>query len=206
MFRRLTNALSFRARLLATLPIRSRLGRQVRELDASGFALISNNCLAGQLYEMAGRPKATPTAGLYFIGDSYGHFLDDLADGKADAWSSIDPGQLTIYGPQNCAMLRTGDEAGIVFLHYPDPKVAARKWNDRFPRLEGRERVVIASLRDGIEERMLNRAKSQYRHLFIAGPAPAPPADEFALDRRWLKQLAQFFDRVLATKRAVTRS
>ena len=205
MFRRLLNAIRYRARLLPTLPIRRRLGQQVRALDDAGFAFISNNCLAGQLYEMAGRPKSTPTAGLYFTGDSYARFLEDISDGHATSWDRIDPDQMTRHHQQHCAMLRTGEASGVVFLHYPEPEVAARKWNSRFPRLAGREKIVIASLRDGIAESMLDRAKTRYRHFYVAGPAPALPADEFVLDRKCLSGLSAFLDDVLAMGREAAR-
>jgi len=196
MFRRLLNAIGYRAKLLATLPIRRRLGRQVRALDGGGFALISNNCLAGQLYEMARLRKATPTAGIYFLGNSFARFLDDLADDETATWAHIEPAQLGVHESQQCPILWTDDGAGIVFLHYPDPTVASRKWNNRFRRLAGRKLVVITSLRDGLDQSMLGRAVRQYQHIFIAGPAPAPPADEFVLDRKWLKQLSFFLDNI----------
>ena len=202
MLRRLLNAIAYRAKLLATLPIRRRLGRQVRQLDDAGFALISNNCLAGQLYEMAGRRKMSPTAGLYFLGDSYPRFLEDLAGGDTAAWARIEAGRLGIHDSQHCPVLCLGEGSEIVFLHYRDPTLAARKWNDRFPRLKGREKVVIASPRDGIDEPMLERSARQYRHFYLAGPAPAPPADEFVLDRGCLSRLSQFLEGVLASRSA----
>jgi len=197
MFRRLINAFVSRAKLLATLPIRRQLGRQVQALDAAGFAFLSNNCLAGQLYDMADRQKSSPTAGLYFVGEAYPRFLEDLANGKSASWSHIEPAKLVVHKSQLCPVLKTGEGSGIVFLHYPNPYVAAQKWNDRFSRLTGRELIVIASLRDGLDRPMLDSAATHFRHMFVAGPALAPPADEFVLDREWLKRLSHFLDNVL---------
>ena len=194
---RLRRAVELRYRRLRTLLIRRRLGRLVARLDTAGYVLVANNCVAGILYETAGLPKRTPTVGMFFRGDAYAAFLDGLADRNLSAWTPIRADELVTDERTGSPVLMRGGKPAVVFLHYHDPAVAAEKWNDRFSRLEGREPIVIASLRDGIEEAMLARAKAHFRHLFVIGPAPAPPADAVILDARLLDRLAAFLDGVL---------
>jgi hypothetical protein len=197
MLKRFFHALRHRWRRLETAPIRRRLGEQVRLLDTRGFVIVSNNCIAGQLYDFGGIRKASPTAGLFFRGHAFPQFLKDLSNGDDRCWSDIAADRLTIDQARQCPVLELGPDAGITFLHYRDAELAAGKWNNRYPRMAGRTKVVIASLRDGIDERMLAEAKACFAHFHVVGPAPAPPADQFVLDRRRLEHLATFFDRVL---------
>lgn len=201
MLKRLLNALRYRWKRLATSRLRHTLGQQVRALDAGGFVLVSSNCLAGQLYEMAALRKASPTAGLFFSGRAFAQFLDAVASGEDQTWSRLGAERLAMDVVKRCPVLTLGPDSAIVFLHYGDPELAVAKWNSRFPRMSWREKIVIASLRDGLDEAMLADAKQHYRHIFIAGPEPTPPADQVVLDRRILARLSDFLGGVLATRR-----
>jgi uncharacterized protein (DUF1919 family) len=194
---RIKGGIFHRARKARTLPIRRRLGKLVRTLDDRGFAIVSNNCVAGQLYEMAAIAKQTPTAGLYFRGSAYPEFLDDLAKNDLSRWFPIDPSTLGIDRESSTPALTRGLESAIVFLHYPDAELAAEKWNSRVGRLRNRKLIVLASLRDGIESSMMDSARTRYDHFHFLSDAPTPPADEAILDKAILRRLARFLERVL---------
>lgn len=179
------------------MTVRRRLSRIVVQLDRHNFVLVANNCVAGLLYEIASLPKKTPTVGMFFRGDAYPSFLDALADNDLSSWAPIHADELLTDEKTNSPVLLREGKPAVVFLHYRDPVVAAEKWNSRFHRLDGRKPIIIASLRDGIEDTMLTRAQTRFRNLFVIGPSPAPPADEVILDVRLLQRLASFLDDVL---------
>lgn len=191
---RIRDAITLRYRRLQTVSTRRRLRRTVARLDAAGYVLVANNCVAGLLYEIAALQKRTPTVGMFFRGDAYATFLDGLAGHDLSAWTPIYADELVTDERSGSPVLMRNGKPAIVFLHYRDPVIAAEKWNSRFHRLDGREPIVIASLRDGIEEAMLARAKIRFRHMFVIGPTPAPPADEVILNARLLHRLATFLE------------
>ncbi|MEG3123110.1 DUF1919 domain-containing protein [Sphingomonas sp. GB1N7] len=191
-------SLSVRANTVMTISVRRRLGNQMIALDQRGFALLANNCVAGLLYELAALPKRTPTVGIFFRDEAFPAFLDDYARGDLTAWTPVNAADLAVDPVSECPMLLHQGKPAIIFLHYRDPQIAARKWNGRFSRLDGRKPIVIASLRDGLEAPMLSRIPSQYDDIFVIGPAPAPPAELVMLNRPLLRRLAKFFDGILA--------
>lgn len=201
MITRLITSLRVRGGRLLTVPIRRRLGRQITALDRQGYALVANNCVAGLLYEMAGLPKRTPTAGLFFRDDAFATFLDALADDGLDAWPPVSADTLGVDPASGRPAIFRAGKPAVVFLHYADPAQAADKWNARLPRLAGRRIVVIASLRDGLEQNMLTHVQRRFAHLFVIGPSPAPPADEVILQLWLLRRLSAFLDEVILDDR-----
>ena len=183
---------------LRTSPLRAEIARQIRVLDASGMSLLSNNCVAGILYEWAGLPKQTPTAGVYFAGPAYEQFLGDLATDCLDRWTSFTPSSLIYKQAQQCWALPGPTGGELVFLHYPDAAVAVEKWSRRLDRLRGRTPLVFTSIRDSIDPESLATVLADFRMTFTVVGSPAPPADELVLDRRVLARFSGYLGDALA--------
>lgn len=196
--RRLLEAFLRRWKWYLTGPIRRRLGRNVLELDRRGYVFISNNCIAGQLYEMADLEKRSPTAGLYFANGAYGEFLEAIATGQLDSWARVTPDKLPIDATFRCPVWNRGANSTVVFLHYTDPLMAAHKWNTRFLRLKDRQPIVIATLRAGLGRDEMNCAKPRFGHFVIMEPSHGIIEND-GLDRTYLRQLNAFLEGVLAT-------
>ena len=183
---------------IRTSSIRRKLAAQMRELDRRNVSIISNNCVAGILYEWAGLPKQTPTAGIYFVGPAYAQFLVDLAANELDHWTRLTPSSLVYKEAQHCWSLPGPAGGELVFLHYPDATVAMDKWRRRLERLRGRTPLIISSVRDSIDPVSLAAVLSQFRLTFTVGGDPAPPADELVLNGRFLRSFSDYLDNVLA--------
>src|SRR4051794_27862153 len=115
MLRRFKSSAHRRLGELRTSGLRARLRTQVRELDARGISIISNNCVAGILYEMAGLPKRSPTAGIYFSDLAYARFLDDLAKSRTEFWTELEPTDLVFNENQHCWALPVEPGGQLVF-------------------------------------------------------------------------------------------
>jgi hypothetical protein len=200
--RRVLESLLIRWKLLETRSIRHRLAILVLQLDRRGFVFISNNCIAGQLYEMAGLEKRSPTAGLFFRNGAYRDFLKDLATGKTASWSHVSPDTLRVDLMLRCPIWDHGADNDIVFLHYPDPSVASRKWNSRFPRMQGRKPIVIATLHGGVNGDQMLEVKPRFEHFAIMETSRSR-IDNDGLDRCYLGRLHLFLEAVLTKVREV---
>jgi uncharacterized protein (DUF1919 family) len=180
-----------------TALLRERLAQQVRALDAGGVSIVSNNCVAGILYEWAGLTKQTPTAGIYFTGPAYAQFLEDVADQQMQRWLELAPAALVYRDAQGCWAFPCPSGGELVFLHYPDPAEAIDKWSRRIARMGGRTPLVITVLRDGILSESVSPALSRFAFAFTVNGDPAPPADELMLNPAFLRAFAHYLDRVL---------
>jgi uncharacterized protein (DUF1919 family) len=178
--------------------IRTQIAAQVAELDRRNISILSNNCVAGILYEWAELPKQTPTAGVYFVGPAYGQFLCDLAADHLDSWTGFTPSSLEYKETQQCWVLPGPTGGELVFLHYAEASVAVEKWTRRLARLAGRTPLVFSSIRDSIDPDSLATVLAQFRMTFTVSGSPAPPADELVLDRRVLARFSSYLDDVLA--------
>jgi uncharacterized protein (DUF1919 family) len=196
MISRLRIAFLYRWKRLASAAVRKRIARNVLELDRRDHVFISNNCIAGQLYEMAGLEKRSPTAGLFFRNGAYYEFLDAIAEGAAGTWSCLTPAMLRFDSALRCPVWDRGPNDALVFLHYADPVVAARKWTTRFPRLKDRKPVVIATLRDGTDRQQMEALRPRFDHFVIMEPSHGL-IDNDGLDRYYLGKLNHFLEAVL---------
>ncbi|HKO70752.1 MAG TPA: DUF1919 domain-containing protein, partial [Bradyrhizobium sp.] len=133
-----------------TASLRRRLTRQVKQLDAMGIVIVSNNCVPGILYEWAELPKQSPTAGLYFSGNAYGRFLNDLASGRLNRWLEFDEASLVYNDDQSCWSYPVAGGGQLVFLHYTSCEEAISKWRRRIERLDGRTLLIVSSIQGGI--------------------------------------------------------
>lgn len=195
---RISTSLRRRTGELRIASIRKRIIAQIGELDRRQISVLSNNCVAGILYEWAGLPKQTPTAGIYFVGPAYAQFLADLAANELDRWTRLIPSSLVYKEAQHCWSLPGPVGGELVFLHYPDATVAMEKWRRRLERLRGRTPLIISSVRDSIDPVSLAAVLSQFRLTFTVDGDPAPPADELVLNGRFLRSFSDYLDNVLA--------
>jgi uncharacterized protein (DUF1919 family) len=194
---RIIAALRRRVGELRTVTLRRRVASQVRELDSSGIAIVSNNCVAGILYKWAALRKQSPTAGLYFSGQAYSEFLDDLGSNRAERWREIDPSTLVYKSDQRCWAFAVTGKGELVFLHYSSPQEATSAWQRRIERLNGRTLLVISSIHGGITRESLEEPLGHFRFTFTVNGDPAPPADELMLKPAFLRAFADYLDCVL---------
>lgn len=192
-------ASSIRRRLgeTRTAPLRKRLRAQMREIDDRGFAVVSNNCIAGILYDLADLPKVSPTAGIYFRDGAFVQFLNDLSNDNPDRWRLV-ANDLVFEAAQSCWAYQAGTAGRLVFLHYPTAEAAASKWTRRLDRLRTRRPIILGSTTDGIELASLRSAQEAFPFALTVAGDPAPPADDLILNAEFLNDLSSFFDRILS--------
>ena len=195
---RIVPSLQRRVGEVHTRSVRRKLVTQLRELDRRNVSIMSNNCVAGILYEWAGLAKQTPTAGVYFVGPAYAQFLQDLSQQQLDRWMDVGPSSLVYKEAQRCWTLPAATGGELVFLHYPDPSIALEKWTRRLGRLHGRRLLIVSSIRDSIDAISLKKVLDVFETTFTVDGDPAPPADELVLDRRFLLPFSDYLDDVLA--------
>jgi uncharacterized protein (DUF1919 family) len=198
MLRRIKSSAHRRFGGLRTASERGQLRDQVRKLDSEGISIVSNNCLAGILYELAELPKQSPTAGLYFWGLAYAQFLEDLAAGSLGRWEEFEAANLERKQSQNCWALPVSGGGELVFLHYPDAADAVTKWRRRIERLRGRTLLLISSTTDGITLDSLRKPLEHFRYTFTVEGEPAPPADDLILNSIFLHDLSDYLSLILA--------
>jgi uncharacterized protein (DUF1919 family) len=198
MLRRFKSSAHRRLGELRTSGLRARLRTQVRELDARGISIISNNCVAGILYEMAGLPKRSPTAGIYFSDLAYARFLDDLAKSRTEFWTELEPTDLVFNENQHCWALPVEPGGQLVFLHYPTAEDAVAKWRRRMDRSRGKTLFVISSILDGISLDSIDDPLKRFPYTFTIDGDPTPPADEIVLIPAFLRDLSSYVDSILS--------
>lgn len=189
------NEMLLRWKLFRTTFIRKDLGNRVRRLDIENHVLISNNCISGQLYEMAGIQKRSPTAGLFFRNGAYARFLHSLANREWQPWASVSRSELTFDQERRCPVWDLGDGDEVVFLHYRDSESAARKWTERFERMMHRRPIIIATMRDGIDPNEIAALKERFEYFVMMQPCSSS-IDNDGVDIRYLSELSGFLGRV----------
>ena len=111
------------------IPIREKLnpllgGARLRKLDNPKFTIISNNCWGGHVYRFFNLPYLSPTVGLYFFGDDYVKFIQNLEyyckcePIMINAEQSHNYEKLKIQGNTKAPIGVLGGDVEIVFLHY----------------------------------------------------------------------------------------
>jgi len=192
---RIRSSLRWRLAKPLSLPLRRKLKIQLRQVDEQGISIVSNNCVAGILYELADLPKRSPTAGIYFAGAAYARFLEDLAQDRLESWARIDPSRLVFKEEQSCWALPVQGGGELVFLHYASPEEAVSKWERRVERMRGRIPFVISSIQGGITLDSVKAALEQIPYSMTVDGDPAPAADELVMDMRFLRDLSVFLGR-----------
>jgi len=97
------------------------------------FTIISNDCVAGRIYESMKLPYLTPTIGLFFYSEDYIKFLKNLEDALHCSLQFIKHSRHWGDTKWPCATI-LGD-VEIHFLHYETEEEAAEKWYRRRQRV-----------------------------------------------------------------------
>lgn len=111
-----------------------------QQLNDTNITIISNNCWGGVAYEGYGIIKQSPTVGCYLFSKDYLKLVNNLSyyienelefisleDSKYKQW-------IIENHNENCPIGRIVD-IEIVFVHYPNAKIAKEKWNRRVKRI-----------------------------------------------------------------------
>lgn len=196
---RILRLLGTRIRLARTALIRKKVRDQMRMLGEHGISIVSNNCVAGNLYELAAIRKETPTAGLWFSNSCFALFLKDLASGAFARWEGITSSNLAYDRERRCWVKRF-DEGEIVFLHYASPELASEKWNKRLERIKGRELIVIAWPQGGLTREMLEGPSRLFRHFLVIGEHGPDPWDEYGFHPAFLRRFSEFAGAILSDR------
>lgn len=114
-------------------------------------SIISNNCLAGFIYQDLNLPYLSPTAGLYFFFPDYIDFISDLKNNlngnlEFHSKSKYDIGNDRIQKhriPYPVATLNGKME--IHFLHYKNATEAETKWRRRIERINLDKLLILGT-------------------------------------------------------------
>lgn len=109
--------------------------RRRKKLNSTHFAIIANNCWAGEVYKYYNLPFTTPFIGLFLYPDCYLRLLEN--------WSKIDLGAIQIQHKSKYhdtersypVGLLDGGNIEVHFLHYHSDEEALAKWTKRSKRL-----------------------------------------------------------------------
>jgi uncharacterized protein (DUF1919 family) len=110
-----------------------------KRLKNKDFSIISNNCLAGNIYRRFRLPYQSPTVGLFFFSPDYLNFLErfdyyleqPLSFTKVSKYAWVNESQKT--KPYPIGLL--GNDLEIHFLHYKTEQEATEKWIRRIQRI-----------------------------------------------------------------------
>lgn len=116
--------------------------------------IISNNCLAGFIYQDLKMPYCTPTIGLYFFFPDYIDFLKDikknvLADIEFVTHSKYEEGNRRLKASKHPYPVGLLDgRMEIHFLHYHSEAEALDKWKRRTERINFDNMIVLGTQLD----------------------------------------------------------
>jgi uncharacterized protein (DUF1919 family) len=146
------------------------------------FSILSSNCLGGEVYRYFALPYRTPTVGLFFFGEDYIRFVEDLPRhltqplsfakrSRYDAINELRARRALTYP----IGLLNGME--IQFLHYESETAAREKWTRRCARVNLGNLFLLYNDMDGFQEEYFTRfEKLDYsRKIFLsARHRPSP--------------------------------
>jgi uncharacterized protein (DUF1919 family) len=136
--------------------------RRVTFLHHRDFSIISSNCLAGEIYRQYALPYRTPTVGLFFFGDDYLRFIEDLPRNLTRSLSFRASSQHEAINEMrsrrnlNYPIGVLGD-LEIQFLHYGSEAEAREKWERRCARVNPDNLFFIYNDLDGFKEEFFSR-------------------------------------------------
>lgn len=133
------------------------------ELSNSEFTIISNNCIAGTIYHDLGLRFDTPTINLFFEGEDYIKFLENLEYYIAKPITAI-------YEKEYNYPIGYIDDIRIHFLHYKSKEEVEEKWNSRKERIHYDNLFVTMVDRDGgARKDLIERfSKLKYKKVFFS--------------------------------------
>ncbi len=148
-----------------------------RKVKNKNFTIISNNCIAGWIYQKLGLPYMTPTIGLFFFSDDYIKFLENF---EYYVKSSLNFTKTSKHPEANEALKvqpypvgLLGDDVEIQFIHFRNEEEAAEKWKRRVERISFDNLFIIYSDRDKFREEFLHRyEKLPFQHKIFFSSKP----------------------------------
>jgi len=195
--------LYIRALYLLSFPLRCALAFLVRAVNNYGYAIISNNCMAGILYEIAGLPKVTVSAGLAFFGSSFSVFLSECFRGALCStnryYKHLNQQDISSEEKLGCVYRSSEwDSEYILFVHYDQPRLIIEKWNRRINRMSLMRPIILCSVRDGIcADQIRKLVPSQRLFMYGSSLVPAPSADRLSISPIYLCRLSLFLITVI---------
>lgn len=147
-------------------------------LQATGFSVISQNCLGGIIYHDLGLPFTSPTIGLAIYGDDFVRFVEHLAE-----YLEIEaqPAGFQANASKTYPLIRVGDIT-VDAVHYESPEQAAEAWNRRARRVNLDDVRIIATMWDlGGDPSLADRLRACGYPLIIFSGEPSERADTLSL-------------------------
>lgn len=114
------------------------------------LTIISNNCFAGNIYQIAGVKYNTPTVGLFFHSQCYSKFVSNLNHYLRKDLKFIEFSRYFSENPSYPIGLL--DDIEIHFLHYSSRFEAEMKWNLRKQRVNFEKLLFVFSTVDGFND------------------------------------------------------
>lgn len=149
-----------------------------RALQATGFSIISQNCLGGIIYHDLGIPFTSPTIGLAIYGEDFVRFAEHLAE-----YLEIEaqPAGFQANASKTYPLIRVGDIT-VDAVHYESPEQAAEAWNRRARRVNLDDVRIIATMWDlGGDPSLADRLRACGYPLVIFSGEPSERADTLSL-------------------------
>lgn len=109
-------------------------------LAATGFSIVSQNCIGGCMYHDLGLPFSSPTINLVIPGEGFVRLVEDLP--RYLAVEAVPAGWRT-EGEKRFPLLRV-DDVIVHAMHYASGEEAAAAWNRRRKRVNLGDVRVIA--------------------------------------------------------------
>lgn len=134
--------------------LRSKYSRDLKEYLPEMPCIISNNCLAGFIYQDIGLQYSSPTIGLYFFFPDYILFLSDLekylySELTFVKYSKYELGNERYSKAQHKYPIGLLDnQLEIHFLHYKSEQEAEKNWKRRLERVDLNNLVVLGTQLD----------------------------------------------------------
>lgn len=137
----------------------------INKLSNSGYTILSQNCFGGRLYNDFKHQFLSPTINLYIEAEDFIVFLENL-----DIYLSSEVQEDTSKNEKYpVGILRSNiRNIKIYFVHYTSFDEAKRKWEERKLRINKKNLFVIATDRDGMNFKLLERFdKLPYRKVIF---------------------------------------
>ena len=161
-----------------------------KSLKHDDFTIISNNCWGGVCYEYFGMAKLSPTVGAYFFAEDYVKFCSNLK-----YYLSLELEIIPIshsyhresIKKQNNSKAIIGrlDDVEIVFLHYPNEKIALEKWKRRVERVNWKRIILKFSYQNNCNDELVKTFLTikDYPKFVLVGSKITGDADEIVFKR-----------------------
>lgn len=144
-----------------------------KELRNRNFTILSNNCMAAILYHNLGLRFDSPTINLYFQGNDFVKFANDLPYYIKKA-NLVETSDESVTWP--VGILGEGEQAiKIFFKHYPTFKNAKYKWEERKQRINYNNIYIVMGDDYGVTVDTIRQFEGlPYQHKVMMTGKPFP--------------------------------